>query len=48
MEHYEKLIQVIERLDDTVGKSELSPIMLDFSREDAQRGAVPRRPANES
>jgi hypothetical protein len=37
MEHYEKLIQVIERLDDTVEKSELSPIMLDFSSEDAQQ-----------
>lgn len=37
MDHDEKLVQVIERLDDTVRKSELSPIMLDFSREDVQR-----------
>lgn len=37
MDHDEKLVQVIERLDDTVRKSELSPIMLDFSKEDVQR-----------
>ena len=28
MDHDEKLVQVIERLDDSVRKSELSPIML--------------------
>ena len=37
MDHDEKLVQVIERLDDSVRKSELSPIMLDFSKEDVQR-----------
>ena len=37
MEHDERLVEVMERLNQTVTKSELSPIMLDFSREDVQR-----------
>mgnify|MGYP002624881767 CR=1 FL=1 len=37
MDHDQKLIEVMERLNETVTKSELSPIMLDFSKEEVQR-----------
>ena len=37
MEHDERLVEVMERLNETVTKSELSPIMLDFSKEEIQR-----------
>lgn len=37
MDHDEKLIEVMERLSDTVKKSEISPIMLDFSKVEVQR-----------
>ena len=37
MDHDQKLIEVMERLNDTVRQSEISPIMLDFSKEEVQR-----------
>ncbi len=37
MDHDQKLIDVMEKLNDTVRKSEISPIMLDFSKEEVQR-----------
>ena len=37
MDHDQKLIDVMEKLNDTVRKSEISPIMLDFSNEEIQR-----------
>ena len=37
MDHDERLVAVMEQLNDTVKKSELSPIMLDFSKEEVQR-----------
>ncbi len=37
MEHDERLVEVMERLNETVTKSELSPIMMDFNREEVQR-----------
>lgn len=37
MEHDERLVEVMERLNETVTKSELSPIMLDFSKEEVQK-----------
>ena len=37
LDHDQKLVEVMERLSDTVRKSELSPIMLDFSREEVRR-----------
>ena len=37
MEHDERLAGVMEQLSDTVHKSELSPIMMDFSKEEVQR-----------
>jgi len=37
MEHDEKLIEVMERLNNMVEKSELSPLMLDFGRAEIQR-----------
>ena len=37
MDHDERLVEVMEQLNDTVKKSELSPIMLDFSKEEVQR-----------
>ena len=33
MNHDKKLIEVMEKLNDTVRKSEISPIMLDFSKD---------------
>ena len=49
MDHDEKFAEVIESLDDSVKKkSELSPIVLDFSRGRCSAGiSVPRRPADE-
>jgi hypothetical protein len=40
MDHDQKLIKVMEQLSDTVRKSEISPIMLDFSKEEVQREYV--------
>lgn len=37
MDHDQKLIEVIERLNDTVMQSEISPIILDFDKPEAQR-----------
>ena len=37
LDHDRKLIEAMERLSDTVKKSELSPIMMDFSREEVQK-----------
>ena len=37
MDHDHKLIDVMEKLNDTVRKSEISPILLDFSKEEIQR-----------
>ena len=37
MEHDERLVEVMERLNETVTKSELSPILQDFSKEEVQR-----------
>ena len=37
MDHDQKLIEVMERLSDTVKKSEISPIMLDFNKPEVQR-----------
>ena len=37
MDHDQKLIEVMERLNDTVRQSEISPIMLDFNKTEVQR-----------
>ena len=37
MDHDERLVEVMERLNDTVKKSEISPIMLDFGRAEVKR-----------
>ena len=37
MEHDERLVEVMEQLSETVKKSELSPIMLDFNKEEVKR-----------
>ena len=37
MDHDERLVEVIERLNDTVKKSEISPIMLDFGKAEIKR-----------
>ena len=37
LEHDDKLADVLVRLNETIRKSEISPIMLDFSKEDIQR-----------
>lgn len=37
LEHDDKLVDVLERLSDTVKKSEISPIMLDFNKPEIQR-----------
>ncbi len=37
MDHDQKLIDVMEKLNDTVRKSEISPIMLDFSKKEVQK-----------
>ena len=37
MDHDQKLIDVMEKLNDTVRKSEISPIILDFGKEEIQR-----------
>ena len=37
MDHDQRLIEVMEQLSDTVRKSELSPIMMDFSKQEVQR-----------
>ena len=37
MDHDQKLIKVMEGLNDTVRKSEISPIMLDFNKPEVQR-----------
>lgn len=37
MDHDERLVEVMERLNETVTKSEISPIMLDFGKEEVKR-----------
>lgn len=37
MEHDERLVEVMEQLSETVKKSELSPIMMDFNKEEVKR-----------
>lgn len=40
LDHDQKLIDVMEQLNDTVRKSEISPIMLDFNKQEVQREYV--------